>query len=61
MAAVALIVEEVTPGESYGKVMLRMSRYLQAGIPVVLLVDPEERVIMVYRRGKQFQFLEPAL
>jgi Uma2 family endonuclease len=51
MGTIALVVEELSPGHRVGEVTRRAHRFLKAGVPVVWLVDTEERVVLVYRAG----------
>jgi Uma2 family endonuclease len=52
-----LVVEMVEPGKSIGTVFLRISEFQRMGVPVVWLVDPEERAVTRYRRGENLVVL----
>lgn len=44
-----LVVEVVSPGNSAVEVMEKIDEYLDAGVPLVWIVNPEARTIRVYR------------
>ncbi len=44
-----LIVEVLSPSDNTNKVGVRVSQYLQRGVPLVWLVDPETRTVAVYQ------------
>jgi Uma2 family endonuclease len=43
-----LVVEVLSPDDRPGKTNRRVEQYLRRGIPVVWLIDPEERIVTVY-------------
>jgi Uma2 family endonuclease len=45
-----LAVEVISPGDLAYEVNVKIDEYLQAGVPLVWVVDPESRVVDVYRR-----------
>ena len=47
-----LAVEVRSPSDSPGDVAKKMERYRRAGVPLVWWVDPERRIVTVYRQGK---------
>src|SRR5438552_2414389 len=47
-----LVVEVLSPSDQMTKMMRRISQFLKRGVPLVWLVDPEERAITVYRPGQ---------
>jgi Uma2 family endonuclease len=47
-----LVVEVLSPSDQMTKVMRRISQFLKRGVPLVWLVDPEERAVTVYRPGQ---------
>jgi Uma2 family endonuclease len=51
----ALVVEVLSPS---GRVNQRISQYLRLGVPLVWLVDPEERMVTVYRPGREMQVFD---
>ncbi|MBV9122317.1 MAG: Uma2 family endonuclease [Planctomycetes bacterium] len=53
-----LVVEVLSPSDQTGKVMRRLSQYLKRGVPLVWLVDPEVRIVTVYRPGREHQVVE---
>jgi Uma2 family endonuclease len=50
-------VEVLSPSDRTTQVNRKVSEYLQAGVKVVLLVDPEERAVTVYRPEHTLQLL----
>jgi Uma2 family endonuclease len=44
-------VEVRSPTDSWSKIMRRIVHFLNRGIPLVWLVDPEDRCVTVYRPG----------
>src|SRR5438128_8124659 len=53
-----LIVEVLSPRDKLTQVNQRISQYLKRGVPLVWLVDPELRLVTVYRPGKDLVPLE---
>jgi Uma2 family endonuclease len=53
-----LAVEVLSPNDRWGKVMRRITHFLNRGIPLVWLVDPEDRSVAVYRPGQLPQVLD---
>jgi Uma2 family endonuclease len=47
-----LVVEVLSPSDKQSKTNIRISQYLRRGVPLVWLVDPELRIVTVYRSGK---------
>jgi Uma2 family endonuclease len=48
-----LIVEVVSPGDHYSRVQNKVRHYLSRGVPLIWVVDPEDRSATVYRPGIQ--------
>ncbi len=48
-----LAVEVLSPDDRIGKVMRKIMDYLQNGVELVWLIDPETRNVTVHRPGKQ--------
>jgi Uma2 family endonuclease len=48
-----LVVEVLSPNDHQGRTSRRVSQYLQRGVPLVWVVDPEVRYVTVYRPGKE--------
>jgi Uma2 family endonuclease len=46
-----LIVEILSPSDRTNRVMRTVNEYLTAGVKLVWVVDPEDKVVMVYRPG----------
>ena len=46
-----LVVEVVSPGDSYSSVMHKIQDWLQAGVRVVWVVDPLAKTVAVHREG----------
>jgi Uma2 family endonuclease len=55
-----LIVEVLSPSDQQGKTNRRIGQYLQRGVPLIWLVDPEVRIVTVYQPGKDFYTREEA-
>jgi Uma2 family endonuclease len=53
-----LVVEVLSPTDRWGKVTRRLAHFLSRGIPLVWLVDPEDRSVTVYRPGQLPQVFE---
>lgn len=53
-----LAVEVLSPSDKWGQVMRRINQILQAGVPLVWLIDPETRNVTVYRPGKEHYVVE---
>ncbi len=53
-----LAVEVLSPNDKWGKVMRRVSEFLRRGVPVVWLVDPEDRTVTVHRPDQIPQVLD---
>jgi Uma2 family endonuclease len=50
---IALIVEDYSPDEGPGRTLERMNQFLKRGVPLVWLVDAEDRSIAAFRRGDE--------
>ena len=44
-----LVIEVISPGDRPGKTIKRVDQYLKRGIPMVWLVDPDDRIITIHR------------
>jgi Uma2 family endonuclease len=53
-----LAVEVRSPNDRWSKTQRRITRFLQQGVTVVWLVDPEERTVTVYRMNQLPQVVE---
>jgi Uma2 family endonuclease len=53
-----LVVEVRSPNDREKKIQRRLAEYLRLGVPMVWLVDPEDRYVSVYEPGKIHQVLE---
>jgi Uma2 family endonuclease len=53
-----LVVEVLSPSDQISKVNRRLSQYLKRGVPLVWLVDPDLRIVTVYRPGKDLYTVE---
>jgi Uma2 family endonuclease len=49
-----LAVEVVSPNDKPGKLTEKIADYLTNGVDLVWVIDPEERHIAVYRKGREF-------
>ena len=54
-----LIVEVLSPSDRLGKVVQRVTRFLDRGTSIVWVLDPEARNLTVYRPGQSPVVLEP--
>jgi Uma2 family endonuclease len=52
-----LVVEVVSPSDSYAEILDKVDEFLQAGTTVVWVVDPRRRKVEVYRRNAPVQRL----
>lgn len=53
-----LAVEVVSPSDSHSKLQIKVRSYLQRGVRMVWLVDPELRIVTVYRTLNESRTLE---
>ncbi len=53
-----LIVEVMSPNDHPGRTNRRVEQYLKRGVPLVWVVDPEDRFITIYRPGKEHYTLD---
>jgi Uma2 family endonuclease len=53
-----LIAEVLSPHDTANKVGRRLSQYLHRGVPLVWVVDPEDRTVAVYRPGEIHKILD---
>lgn len=53
-----LVVEVVSPTDQISKTNQRIGQYLTRGVALVWLVDPESRIVTVYRPGQHHQVLD---
>jgi Uma2 family endonuclease len=49
-----LVVEVVSPSNRPGEMQRKVTEYLEAGVPLVLVVDPARRRAALYRQGEVF-------
>jgi Uma2 family endonuclease len=47
-----LVVEVLSPNDRWARLSVRISQYLKRGVPLVWVVDPEERVVTVHCRDE---------
>jgi Uma2 family endonuclease len=52
-----LAVEVVSPGDHYSRIQKKLRHYLERGVRLVWIVDPEDRSVTVYRSEKQAMIL----
>jgi Uma2 family endonuclease len=55
-----LVAEVLSPTDRWGTMTRRVTQFLQRGVALVWLVDPEGRTVTVYRAGQLPQVLEGA-
>lgn len=53
---VALVVEDCSPHEGVSQTLKRMLQFLKSGVPLVWLVDIEDRSVVVYIRGDESSY-----
>lgn len=53
-----LCVEVVSPSDRPAQLQKRVTQYHAAGVPSVWLVQPEDRAVMVHRKGQPVEYLE---
>jgi len=53
-----LIVEVLSPGDRPNRVSQRVGQYLRHGVPLVWLIDPEDRTVNVYRPDEYPKLLD---
>jgi len=53
-----LIVEVLSPEDRPGKTNRRIEQYLRRGIPLVWVIDPEERIVTVYKPNEFHKVLD---
>ena len=46
-----LAVEVISPGDLAHEVIEKIQEYLRAGVPLIWIIDPESRVVQVYRKN----------
>jgi Uma2 family endonuclease len=54
----ALVVEVLSPTDRPGKIAQRVSRFLNAGVQLVWLIDPDARNVTVFRSGQNLVVFE---
>lgn len=54
----SLVVEVLSPDDRPGKTNRRIEQYIRRGIPLVWLVDPEDRTVTVYRPDEFHKVLD---
>jgi Uma2 family endonuclease len=52
-----LLVEVVSPSDHFSRIQTKLRQYLARGVPLVWVVDPEDRSVSVYRSSKQMSIL----
>lgn len=50
VGTIALIVECVAPEEGFANTQRRVSHFLKGGVPAVILLYPEERIVALFRQ-----------
>jgi Uma2 family endonuclease len=53
-----LAVEVLSPNDKVNKINRKIADYLRCGVELVWLIDPEERTLTVYRKGREAQIHE---
>jgi Uma2 family endonuclease len=52
-----LVVEVVSPGDQYSRIRKKLREYLDKGVRLIWIVDPEDRSLTVYRSLKDVSIL----
>jgi len=52
-----LAVEVLSPNDRWSRVQTKIEDYLESGVPIVWLVDPEEKSVSIYRPGKRIEVI----
>jgi Uma2 family endonuclease len=52
-----LVVEVLSPGDKMARMLRRISQFLERGVPLVWLVDPENETVTIYRPGNAHSML----
>lgn len=55
-----LAVEIVSPDDRPGRVADKLAFYLRAGVPLVWIIDPDDRTVSIYRPTEQVRVLSEA-
>jgi Uma2 family endonuclease len=55
-----LVVEVLSPSDRPNRVQRRVQQYLNRGVSVVWVIDPEDRTVAVYERGQFHRLFEEA-
>jgi Uma2 family endonuclease len=53
-----LIIEVWSPNDRWSRMLRRIDQYTRRGVPLIWVVDPEERTATVFRPGENQQILE---
>jgi Uma2 family endonuclease len=53
-----LVVEVISPSDTYSAMREKVDEWLNAGVSVVWVVDPQRRIVEVYQTGKPLQVLQ---
>jgi Uma2 family endonuclease len=54
----SLVIEVLSPDDRPGKTNRRIEQYIRRGIPLVWLIDPEDRTVTVYRPNEFHKVLD---
>jgi Uma2 family endonuclease len=55
-----LVVEVLSPNDKPGVLSKRIDQYLNCGVPLIWVIDPDIRIVTVYPRGAQQKVFEEA-
>jgi Uma2 family endonuclease len=53
-----LLIEVRSPGDRWGQVLAKVAEYLQAGVPTVLVLDPEPRTAHLFSTDQAVRVLK---
>ncbi len=48
-----ILIEVVSPGDRYARIQQKVNEYLEKGVCLIWVVDPEDRSIAVFRNGQK--------
>lgn len=52
-----LVVEVVSPGDHYARIQKKVKQYLEKGVRLIWVADPEDRSVTIYRNGETMRIL----
>ena len=55
--AADLVVEVVSPGDRYARIQKKVTEYLEKGVRLIWVVDPEDQSVATFREGEKTKIL----